>query len=975
VTTPSQSYSLGIVPAGGISWQIVSGTGSKQGEYKYAITFVTADGLESNPQDFDLTLSFVDISGAPMAGDMQLYDIPTSADPRVVARNIYRSMSNNAALYFLAQIPDNSTSYTSGSPWVDNFSDGELDLTRPLTWSDGGFPESGGIYVEDHSIPPTLSILSTGLHAANGAVGRSGSGIVFGAVGSTVYWSALGFPDYWPVVNQFSLAENVESIVAFGGATFVFTPNFVYQARGDSDSQITWNRTNAAFGVKRGMGRFTTPTTQGILFFAQDGLAVFDGSNARLVAENKLPRNYFDSLTISAVGYFRSRFHVFTTDATNPTIIFDFRDGIGNPVITTSSHVVTAAHVANYAEPVTADLLPELPSSVSSIRVAVGGSYLIRTSSTTYTVEIASTGIAAPTVAPSGARATASLLFSVDRIGIVTGGSGFTSAPRITFATPSGQGRPATGVATVAGGRLVSITITDPGAGYTLADLQSATLMSFSIGSPGNFDVYGTVTAVQVTNSGFGYASSPKVTVSVSNSAARKVGAQLFAELEPIRYVDAALVYVGNNLYRIGGDFIKSPNPSSTLTNTIDKYDSSAKSWSRISATTTSTFGGAVRGIAAWSDNITGYLAGGTTGSTVAATSASYATWNGSAFSSGTSMPSERAFGALVLSATKSFYIGGFDNTGTAVRTIYTLSSGTWTSANMTVSGTDYYLARPAAAIVNGSVYIFGGSDGSTVNSTVLILDAATGNLTRDTSGPTYGWTGRQAAQIAVFGSKIYIFGGTSSTNALDTGSVLSDLWVYDTSQAVGSRWSCRSGEVINAYARSRSGFAYDTTAGTLFIAGGLTTYARYTADTLSIPLSQASDCSGTPGLYVATGATVKLFEGGSRMNDWTWQGRQEVGPIPGPKMTWTRARLSAVSAVKVGVSAIDIAGTYGKDNYATTASNTTLGSRVRFWFPRSDAGSGIPQGQRLSLKLGANTSTTAAVYRVEIDAMMDSDG
>lgn len=976
VTTPSQSYSLGISPIEGLSYSGTTGSQYQVGTYKYAFTFVTADGLESNPQDFDLTLvlntaQYLDFSA-----------IPTSDDPRVVARRVYRSLANNDAMYFLYEIPDNST-----TTFKDDYPDSRLDLTRPLTWNDGGFPDSGGIYVEDHSVPPTLTVLSTGLHSANGATGRSGSGIVFGAVGSTVYWSALGFPDYWPVVNQFSLAENVESIVALGGATFVFTPNFIYQARGDSDSQITWNRTNAAFGVKRGMGRFTTPTAQGVLFFAQDGLAVFDGSSARLVAENKLPRNYFDSLTISAVGFFRNRFHVFTTTSgDSATIIFDFRDGILNPVITTSTHLVTAAHVANYAEPVTADVLPALPAIIGSIRVSNPGSYKVISGgsgvSTTLTV-----GSGAPT---GGTQATAVPLFSYDRVVVLSGGSGYDTAPTVTFAAPAGQGRAAKGVATIAGGKVISITVTDPGEGYTSDEIKNTATISLAGGTPSStatFDVFAKFSSVTLSNAGAGYITIPPVTVNFSGTVA--VNAQLFAELMPQLYNDSALLYVNNSLYRMGGDSINSINPTSTVVDTIDQYDFSTDGWTRLSATLSAGGGpgSALRGMASFSNGSVAYIAGGTSGSLTTATSAEVRSWNGSSFSSITDLPYARSYGALVrlLGGNMYYFCGVSHISGNMSNEVYRWDGTTWNTHNLTVGPTPYFLAYHSAVLVGTKIYIFGGKvstsntiSGASLNSSVFIWDTSDNSVTMDTTGPTYGWTGRTFVQVAAYDSKIYLFGGLASLNNTELGSTLSDLWVYDPSATPA--WSCRTGEVINAYARARAGYASDPTNGILYTVGGLTTYARYTADGVKIPLAQASDCSGTPGMYVVENAStaVKLFEGGSRMNNWVWQGRREVGPIPGPRMTWVRSRAMAVDSVKFGVTFQN--GNGGESTWptyaTTTAGATGLGSQVRFWYPAiSTGGAPVPTGQWLSLKLQANSSTSAEVYRVEIDAKMDTDG
>lgn len=60
---------------------------------------------------------------------------------------------------------------------------------------------------------------------------------------------------------------------------------------------------------------------------------------------------------------------------------------------------------------------------------------------------------------------------TLDEVGSVTitnGGTGYTSAPTVTFSAPT-SGTTATGTATIQNGVVVSVTITDPGSGYTTA--------------------------------------------------------------------------------------------------------------------------------------------------------------------------------------------------------------------------------------------------------------------------------------------------------------------------------------------------------------------------------------------------------------------------------------------------------------------------------------------------------------------------
>lgn len=80
--------------------------------------------------------------------------------------------------------------------------------------------------------------------------------------------------------------------------------------------------------------------------------------------------------------------------------------------------------------------------------------------------------VTAPTITFSGgggtgAEATATIKGSViDTVTITAGGSGYTSDPTVTFSAPPPVGTQATATATVAGGAVTSITITSGGSGY-----------------------------------------------------------------------------------------------------------------------------------------------------------------------------------------------------------------------------------------------------------------------------------------------------------------------------------------------------------------------------------------------------------------------------------------------------------------------------------------------------------------------------
>lgn len=120
--------------------------------------------------------------------------------------------------------------------------------------------------------------------------------------------------------------------------------------------------------------------------------------------------------------------------------------------------------------------------------------------------------------AGSGAIATASVSGTgqIDQILITNGGSGYTSAPKVTITGGGGSGAQAT--ATVSNGIVTAINIVSGGAGYSSNPFitisgGAGAAVNATIGGGGN------LASVQVVNSGSGYLPNPIVTVSAPSLA------------------------------------------------------------------------------------------------------------------------------------------------------------------------------------------------------------------------------------------------------------------------------------------------------------------------------------------------------------------------------------------------------------------------------------------------------------------------
>jgi hypothetical protein len=127
-------------------------------------------------------------------------------------------------------------------------------------------------------------------------------------------------------------------------------------------------------------------------------------------------------------------------------------------------------------------------------------------------------GVQKPHKGPAVTIASAAMAGYVDSVSVVSPGSGYSTAPSVTFAggTPT---TPATAKAQIAGGRVVGIDISEPGVGYQAAptvtlSASNAANASFNVG------VVGSISAVTVANGGSGYTSAPTVVFSSSQGLA-----------------------------------------------------------------------------------------------------------------------------------------------------------------------------------------------------------------------------------------------------------------------------------------------------------------------------------------------------------------------------------------------------------------------------------------------------------------------
>lgn len=304
---------------------------------KYAVTFVTAEGWESNP----FFSAAIDV-----AFQVSMTSIDVSADTRVTGRNIYATENGDpeGPLYLLYQMADNTTTtYTDAA--------GGVDRSAPLNWEAGGSYDASP-YLFDHAKAPILTLVSDSMHAAVPGVTSAGSGILMGANGNVVYWTQAGFPERWPDRNRWSAPEAVRAIIAHDSESLVFTGGAVYRAHGNDDNALDWSKVDGAAGVRTGCGKTVCRTDFGIVYLSRSGLMLLTDGRAVPLLADALSPDYWNALTVQATtgggmhaAYYGHHYYLFGGDK---TVIVDFARGPSSLAVTESTEIITAAHVTPF---------------------------------------------------------------------------------------------------------------------------------------------------------------------------------------------------------------------------------------------------------------------------------------------------------------------------------------------------------------------------------------------------------------------------------------------------------------------------------------------------------------------------------------------------------------------------------------------------------------------------------------------------
>ncbi|HZO75626.1 MAG TPA: hypothetical protein VFB60_25700 [Ktedonobacteraceae bacterium] len=169
---PLQSYGSAFAPPpAGMSATAVSGAGLNVGAYQYAVTFLTQGGETTPSPVASVTTTTgnqkVTLAAIPLGNN--LTTIPGTATNIVIGRNLYRTLVGGSTLYWLATLPDNTTTSYSDSA-ADATLSGKLS---PPTVNTSGvmlWPPSEREFAEYSNLFDSTTAL-----AAGGNLGSQGS--------------------------------------------------------------------------------------------------------------------------------------------------------------------------------------------------------------------------------------------------------------------------------------------------------------------------------------------------------------------------------------------------------------------------------------------------------------------------------------------------------------------------------------------------------------------------------------------------------------------------------------------------------------------------------------------------------------------------------------------------------------------------------------------------------------------------------
>jgi hypothetical protein len=233
-STSEQPSSSGVFPAGS-QWQ-------------YAVTFVDDVGNESNRGPASVVL---DNDGATGFNQVNLTEVPTSFNPAVVARNLYRALANGTEFLFLGTINDNVT-----TTFTDTTADTSLGTSTP--------PELAQA-ITDNSTPPSAGIVTIWKRTAFLAGDPLNPTILV--------FSRFDLPEAFPILNAIEFDERITGLFKTYLGVVVTTETGYWRIIGDNPD-YTVDKVITGFG---GVGMRGVGTAREMGWATdRDGLRLYD---------------------------------------------------------------------------------------------------------------------------------------------------------------------------------------------------------------------------------------------------------------------------------------------------------------------------------------------------------------------------------------------------------------------------------------------------------------------------------------------------------------------------------------------------------------------------------------------------------------------------------------------------------------------------------------------------------------------------
>ena len=203
--------------------------------------------------------------------------IPVSANTRVTARNIYRTVASGAVYNFVARVANNTdTTYT------DNIADGSLDttITAPT----------------DYGVPPAFQFMC--LHKSRIF------GLKIAANQARVYYSDIragtSYPDVFPAANFFDVKKDDGEVgTAINednfGQLVVQKPSAVIKVNTDTDDPVGWSGFSNVLSVNGCIAPWSVAKTHvGVIYLTRYAenkkrLMVWNGQNSEPIFEELEP--------------------------------------------------------------------------------------------------------------------------------------------------------------------------------------------------------------------------------------------------------------------------------------------------------------------------------------------------------------------------------------------------------------------------------------------------------------------------------------------------------------------------------------------------------------------------------------------------------------------------------------------------------------------------------------------------------------